>query len=300
MSEPAVAVSGLSKAYEDVPALTSLSFTAARGQVTAVLGRNGAGKTTAIEICEGLRTNDAGTVSVLGLAPDDVSLRSRVGVMPQTGGAYQAAPVLQLAELFAAFYARPLPVQALLERLELWDLRKRLVKRLSGGEAQRLSLALAIIGRPELVFLDEPTANLDVHARNNVWELVRDLRTSGVSVVLTTHNMAEAEALADSVVIIDGGVARAEGAPAELLASSGSAAAVTFNAPTIAGLKLPRGMKAEDLGSGRFRVNGASDSRALAKVSTALADAGIEAAEIRLGGGGLEELFLSLTAGAEQ
>lgn len=293
MESPAVAIDGLIKRYGSTLALGGLSLIAQRGAVTAVLGRNGAGKTTAIEICEGLRTFDGGSVTVLGRRPDDPTLRSRVGVMPQTGGSYQTATVQQLLDLFASFYAQPLSVADLLERLDLAPLRKRLVKRLSGGQAQRLSLALAIVGRPELVFLDEPTANLDVHARNGVWELVRELRAAGVSVVLTTHNMQEAEALADAVAIIEGGALLAHGAPSLLAGSRGST--VSFRAASLEGLQLPAAMHARLMPDGRYVVEGATDSRALAIVSSALADADIRASDIHLGSGGLEEVFLALT-----
>jgi ABC-2 type transport system ATP-binding protein len=226
---PALVVRDLVKRYGATTALDGLTFDAATGAVTAVLGPNGAGKTTTVEICAGLRTPDAGAVTVLGLDPrkESSALRAQVGVMPQTGGSgaagvYPSVNPRQALRLFAALYETPLHVEALLARLDLARVADTPWRRLSGGEQQRLSLALAVVGRPALVFLDEPTAGLDLHARRAAWDLVRELAGSGVTVVLTTHAMDEAERLADHVVIVDRGRVVAAGTPAELTADGRS------------------------------------------------------------------------------
>ena len=214
----AVEVRGLVKRYRDLVAVDGLDLRAQGGLVTAVLGPNGAGKTTTVEICEGFRRADAGTVRVLGLDPvrDAARLRPRVGVMLQAGGIYgSVTPATALAHA-ARLYRHPLPPDQLVERLGLGRAAATPFKRLSGGEQQRTLLALALVGRPELVFLDEPTAGLDPQSRRAVWELLRELRGAGVTVLLTTHYLEEAEELADHVVIVDRGQVVAEGSPSTL------------------------------------------------------------------------------------
>ncbi len=224
MSElPAVEISGLVKDYGHTRAVDGLSMRARRGQITAVLGPNGAGKTTTVEICEGYRRADAGTVRVLGLDPaaDGKALRARVGVMPQSPGIPTTARAADYLKVQASFYASPIAPAMLIERLGLADSLRTPFRRLSGGQQQRLSLAAAIIGRPELIFLDEPTAGLDPQARHVTWDLIAGLRASGATVILTTHYLEEAERLADYVVIIDHGSLVAEGTPAQLTGTQG-------------------------------------------------------------------------------
>jgi ABC-2 type transport system ATP-binding protein len=223
VNPPAVVVADLVKRYGEVTALDGLTFTADTAAVTAILGPNGAGKTTGVEICAGLRRPDAGRVEVLGVDParSGRELRPRLGLMPQTGGSgasgvYPTARPREVLELFAALYAEPLDPVVLLDRLDLTRVARTPWRRLSGGEQQRLSLALAVVGRPDILFLDEPTAGLDLHGRHATWALVDELRTAGVTVLLTTHAMDEAERLADHVVIVDRGRAVAVGTPAEL------------------------------------------------------------------------------------
>jgi ABC-2 type transport system ATP-binding protein len=225
---PALEIEGLTKRYGVLSALEGVSLTAARGAVTAIVGPNGAGKTTMIEICEGYRRPDAGTVRVLALEPGDRALRPRVGVMLQAGGVYPGARAAEMLRLLASYAAQPLDVDALLDRVGLTRVAGTTYRRLSGGEQQRLKLAMAIVGRPELVFLDEPTAGLDPQSRRATWALIEDLRAAGVSVVLTTHYLEEAERLADHVVVIDGGRAVAAGSPAELTGGTRSLEDVFF------------------------------------------------------------------------
>ena len=200
------------------PVLTGLSLSAAVAEVTAVLGPNGAGKTTMIRCCTGLLSPDAGTIDVLGRAAGAPGANDRVGLMPQATGAWSGVRPLELLRYLAALYASPLPVAELVEMLGIGTFAQTPYRRLSGGQQQLVNLAGAIIGRPELVFLDEPTAGLDPHVRRTVWQLIRDLRAAGVAVVLTTHAMDEAEKLADRVILLNAGRAVASGTVGELTA----------------------------------------------------------------------------------
>jgi ABC-2 type transport system ATP-binding protein len=199
-------------------AVDRLSLAVDEGTVTAVLGPNGAGKTTTVETCEGFRRPESGRVRVLGLDPraDHDELMPRIGVMLQEGGAWSGVHAVEMLRYVARLHAHPLDVDLLVERLDLGGCGRTPYRRLSGGQKQRLSFALAIIGRPEIVFLDEPTTGLDPHGKRDIWQVVRDLRADGVTVVLTTHAMDEAEQLSDMVHVISAGAVIASGSPAEL------------------------------------------------------------------------------------
>src|SRR5690348_17551576 len=179
--------------YGDKVAVDGLDLTVARNTITAVLGPNGAGKTTTLETCEGYRKPQQGTVRVLGLDPVSQrrDLLPRIGVMLQSGGAWSGVHALEMLRHIASLHANPLDVDALAERVGLGDCGKTPYRRLSGGQQQRLSLAMAVVGRPEIVFVDEPTAGMDPQARHATWDLLRELREAGVTVVLTTHYMDE-------------------------------------------------------------------------------------------------------------
>lgn len=220
----AVVVSGLVKRYDHRAAVDGLDMVAPAGAVTALLGPNGAGKTTTVECCEGLRRPDSGTVAVLGMDPvaDARALRPRVGVMLQDGGLPGAVPAGEVLRHVAAMYARPRDVAALSERLGLHTFARTQVRRLSGGERQRLALAAAVVGRPDVAFLDEPSAGLDPQSRLVVWDLIRSLRGEGTAIVLTTHQMNEAEALADQVVVVDEGRVIVAGTIPALVGSDGT------------------------------------------------------------------------------
>ncbi|WP_327580850.1 ABC transporter ATP-binding protein [Nonomuraea sp. NBC_00507] len=297
MESPAVEIVDLVKRYGGTTALDGLALRAERGAVTAVLGPNGAGKTSTVEICEGFRRADSGTVKVLGLAPQQPELRPRVGVMLQAGGVPPAMRCGQWLRLVARFYAQPLDAQALLARLGLTDHARTPYRRLSGGQQQRLSLAAAVIGRPELVFLDEPTAGLDPQARHACWELVGELRSAGVSVVLTTHHMDEAERLADHVVIIDRGRVVAEGTPASL---TGAERQLRFRARPGLGLEellnaLPAGSAAKESPSGHYIIEGLVGPELLATVTAWCAAEGVTADDLSIERRTLEDVFLELT-----
>ncbi|WP_307844476.1 ABC transporter ATP-binding protein [Actinotalea solisilvae] len=215
----AVEVDGLVKRYGRHEVVHGLDLAAPAGALTALLGPNGAGKTTTVECCEGLRRPDGGSVRVLGLDPvrDATRLRPRVGVMLQDGGLPSTVPAGEALRHVAAMYARPRDLGELGERLGLPAFARTQVRRLSGGQRQRLALAAAVVGRPDIVFLDEPSAGMDPQARLAVWDLVRELRAEGTTIVLTTHQIAEAEALADHVVVVDDGRVIAAGTTAQLV-----------------------------------------------------------------------------------
>ena len=297
----AVEIRGLVKRYGEKTAVDGLDLTVASGTVTAVLGPNGAGKTSTIEICEGYRRPDAGTVRVLGLDPvaDAARLRPRIGVMLQSGGIYPGARALEMLRHTAKLHAHPLDVDALAERLGLGSCGRTSYRRLSGGQQQRLALAMAVVGRPELVFLDEPTAGLDPHARHATWDLVRDLRADGVTVVLSTHHMDEAEQLADRVAIVDGGRVIAQGSP-EQLCKADAGNTVRFHARPGLDLStllkaLPEGSRASEPAPGGYLVEGAVDPQLLATVTTWCAQAGVMPERLAVERHTLEDVFLELT-----
>ena len=298
---PAVEIDGLVKRYRSVTAVAGLSLRAERAQVTAILGPNGAGKTTTIEICEGYRAADGGTVRVLGLDPvaDARELRGKVGVMLQAGGVPTTARAGEYLRVMAGFYAHPLDPAALLAAVGLTASARTPYKQLSGGQQQRLALAAAVIGRPELVFLDEPTAGLDPQARHATWELIENLRRSGAAVILATHYMEEAERLADQVVIVDHGQAVASGGPAELTGSDGQLRFRAEPGLDLAGLlaALPAGAIAKESPSGHYLVEVADrvDPQLIASVTAWCAEHGVLARDLQIESRTLEDLFLELT-----
>ncbi|MEV1290692.1 ABC transporter ATP-binding protein [Pseudonocardia sp. NPDC049635] len=295
---PALEARDLAVRYGPVTAVDGVDLDLARGEVLALLGPNGAGKSSTVEVCTGFRRADAGTVTVLGRAPDDEAVRPRVGVMPQGGGAYPAVRTGEMLHLVAACAANPIDPDHLIDVLGLRARAGTPYKRLSGGEQQRLALACAVVGRPELVFLDEPTAGLDPQARHLVWDLVRALRRDGVGVLLTTHLMDEAEQLADDVVILNRGRVVAHGSPAQLTA--GDQTELRFRARPgmdTAGLdrRLPHGYATSETAPGRYRVQGRIDPGALAAITTWCADQGVLAEDVQVVRRSLEDVFLDLT-----
>ena len=299
MTAAALDVQGLVKRYGGRAVVDDLSLQVRPGTVLALLGPNGAGKTTTVEICQGFRTADAGSVRVLGQAPRDPSLRPRIGVMPQTGGAYPGLRCAEMLRLVASYAAHPLDPADLLERLGLVEVARTPYRRLSGGQQQRLSLGLAIVGRPELVFLDEPTAGLDPQARHATWELVEALRSDGVSVVLTTHLLDEAERLADDVVVVDHGRVVAAGTVAELT-SRGATGQLRFRSTPGLDLDqllcaLPEGCAAKESPAGQYLVEGVMDPQLLAAVTAWCASNDAMAADLQIERRSLEDVFLELT-----
>jgi ABC-2 type transport system ATP-binding protein len=297
----AVEIVNLVKRYGDKVAVDGLSLQVAAGSVTAILGPNGAGKTTTIECCEGFRRPDQGTVRVLGVDPATAgdALRPRVGVMLQSGGIYPTVKAEEILRHTARLYANPIDPALLVEWLGLGSAGRTPFRRLSGGQQQRLSLALAVVGRPELVFLDEPTAGLDPHARRATWELIWRMRDDGVTVVLTTHLMDEAERLADQVFIADHGRIVTSGSPAELTAP-GAERSLRFKAsPGLDTVSLTQalaaGSQATETSPGDYLVEGEVGPGLLAAVTAWCAQREVMAEDLHYGRRTLEDVFLELT-----
>jgi ABC-2 type transport system ATP-binding protein len=307
---PAITVRGLRKRYGELTVLDGLDLDVESGTLVALLGPNGAGKTTTVEILEGYRHPDAGTARVLGLDPhhDGAILRPRVGVMLQQGGITPQGRPRELVRLHARLFAHPADPDALLDLLGLAHAADRRYKLLSGGEKQRLALALALVGRPELLILDEPTAGMDPAAKATVRELIADLRTAGRTILLTTHELADVERLADHVVVIDHGRILAAGTPAELIAGAGLVLRFRLATPDrgsasiepddIAELAAALGGTIETDGApGRLRLAGREpDPGTVAVLAAWCAERGLLLAELRTTGGTLEERFLELIA----
>ena len=296
-----VRLRGVSKRYGSTVAVSGLDLEVGQSEVFALLGPNGAGKTTTVEMCEGFVRPDAGTIEILGRDPvtDNAEVRARTGVMLQGGGAYPAARAGEMLRLVASYAADPLDPDWLLDTLGLTDSARTTYRRLSGGQQQRLALACAVVGRPELVFLDEPTAGMDAHARLVVWELIDALRRDGVTVVLTTHQLSEAEELADRILIIDRGAAVAAGTPTELM-RSGAENQLRFRAPRMLDLSLlvaalPEPYRASETSPGEYLVEGRIDPQVLATVTAWCARLDVLATDMRVEQRSLEDVFLELT-----
>lgn len=303
----AIDVDGLTMRYDDVVAVDDLSFTAEAGQVTCILGRNGAGKTSTIEALEGIRRAHAGRLSVVGLDPrrDHATLVTRIGVMLQDGGIHPAARVGELAHHAAALYPTPLEPAGLLGRLGLAALERRTFRQLSGGEQRRVALALALIGRPQVVFLDEPTAGVDPAGRQQIRAMVDELRDEGVTVLLSTHDLDEAERVADRVVIIDAGRLVAAGTLEELQATEAGDDEVRFRAPTgldVAALSTHLdGATVTETRPNEYVLAAAASPRLLAALTAWLAEHDVALSDLQTGRHSLEDIFVRLTdVAAEQ
>jgi ABC-2 type transport system ATP-binding protein len=300
---PAVEVSGLVMRYGDKVAVDRLDLTVARHTITAVLGPNGAGKTTTLETCEGYRRPQAGTVRVLGLDPvaDHRDLLPRIGVMLQGSGAWSGVRALEMLRHIARLHAHPLDVDMLADRLGLHDCGRTPYRRLSGGQQQRLGLAMAVVGRPEVVFVDEPTAGMDPLARRTTWELLEELRGDGVTVVLTTHYMDEAERLADHIHIIDHGRMIASGTPTELTRGRTATIRLVVTRPFPAGapesLRAALGAEVDvtPINELSLLIAGPADSTTLATVAAWCEQQGVLPESLNLGQRNLEDVFLELT-----
>lgn len=309
----AVEVHDLRVLYGDVVAVDGVSFEAQAGQITAVLGPNGAGKTSTLEVLEGFRRPDAGVTSVVGLDPmgDHRALTRRIGVMLQAGGVGPGVRVLEALRHAAALYDDPLDPPHLLERVGLTGMEQRTWRQISGGEQRRLALALALVGRPQVAFLDEPGSGVDPKGRQAIRGVVAGLRDDGVTVVLTTHDLDEAEKLADHVVILDRGAVVAAGSPAELMTSA-APDEVRFGAPSgidvaaladrLAPLVPPRGAESQPLvvevRPGEYLVAAAGSPALIASLTGWLAEHDLPLADLRAGRQRLEDVFLRLTAEA--
>jgi len=299
---PAVEVRGLLKTYNGRAVVDGLTFSVQPGEVFALLGPNGAGKTTTVEILEGYRRPDGGSVRVLGLDPatQGAELKPRIGLMLQQGGLFPQITAREALRLFAAFYPRAEDPDKLIDQLELREVANTRFRQLSGGQKQRLSLGLALVGRPRLVFLDEPTAAMDPQARRNTWRIIRGLRDSGATVLLTTHFMDEAEQLANRVAIVNRGRLVALDSPAGMRQAVANEVRfatrpVVSEDDVAAALGLPR----KSVGSendGTLVLHVQPTPARVAELTSWLAANNVLLTELRAGSRSLEQAFLSITA----
>ncbi|HKH91133.1 MAG TPA: ABC transporter ATP-binding protein [Gemmatimonadaceae bacterium] len=300
----ALRVVGLRKRFGDVVAVDGLDLTVAAGECFGLLGPNGAGKTTTIEICEGLTLPDEGIVEVLGQrwTDDERALRERLGIQLQETQLAEKLTVDETVRLFRSFYAHGREVDEVIAIVQLDEKRRSRVGKLSGGQKQRLALACALVGDPELLFLDEPTTGLDPQSRRQLWDLITELKASGRSIVLTTHYMDEAERLCDRVAIVDHGRVIALGTPRELISGLGAEHVVEF---TVAGdvngaldaatLERLDGVKAARVHQGRWSLEAVELARAVPAILGALADRSLPLDELVTHSATLEDVFVSLT-----
>ena len=294
----AITITNLTKRYGGFTAVNELSLQVQTGETYALLGPNGAGKTTTVEILEGLRKADGGSVSVLDLDPiaDHDALQRKIGVMLQEGGMYPGAKAMEVLTLFSSFHHDPASPSELLEMVGLSDKADSVIRRMSGGEKQRLSLALALIGKPELIFLDEPTAGMDPVARRATWAIIERLQNEGVTMLLTTHFMDEAERLADRVGIIANGSLIAEGTPGELISAGGLLSFSTNEVLDTDAMSRGIGHEIHHVGTGRYTVENADPTpQLIAALAGWLAEHDVLVNELRIGAAGLEDVFLKLT-----
>jgi ABC-2 type transport system ATP-binding protein len=302
---PSLSLSGLRKTFGDVVAVDHLDLEVLRGECFGLLGPNGAGKTTTIEICEGLTDPDAGSVNLLGLSWKTAAreLRQRIGIQLQETQFPDKLTVEETLRLFRSFFHRGIAVDEAIRIAQLEEKRTARVGVLSGGQKQRLAMACALVGDPELLFLDEPTTGLDPQARRHLWDLVDDLKRAGRTIILTTHYMDEAERLCDRVAIMDHGRIIALGTPAQLIASVGGDHIVEF-AVTHGGLRgeldaaplkeIP-GVQSHRVDAGVHQLSVKNLHTTVPRVFSALAAMGLHLSEFRTHSASLEDVFVGLT-----
>jgi ABC-2 type transport system ATP-binding protein len=294
-ADAAIEIEGLRKSYGALEAVRGLSLRVERGEIFAFLGPNGAGKTTTVEILEGFRRRDAGDIRVLGVDPahGDRAWRSRIGIVLQEGSAQPELTVRETLALWAAYYPRARPVQETIELAGLQEKADDRVGRLSGGQRRRLDVGLALIGDPDLVFLDEPTTGFDPVARRAAWKVIAGLRELGKTVFLTTHYLDEAQELADRVAIVKAGVIIVEGRPSEL-ASASPETEILFVAPAGVELADLPFEEAPEVVDGRVRLRTATPTRVLAGLTGWAAARGLELERLEVTRPSLEDVYLEL------
>jgi ABC-2 type transport system ATP-binding protein len=298
---PAIEVHNLRKRYGDHVAVQDVSFTVERGEIFGIVGPNGAGKTTTVECIEGLRTPDNGTVAVLGLDPhrDRAALRERVGAQLQESALPEKTKVWEALDLYSSFYRTPANWQQLLDDLGLTEKRNAQYAKLSGGQKQRLSIALALVGSPEVAILDELTTGLDPHARRETWDLIERIRDRGVTVVLVTHFMEEAERLCDRVAVVNAGRVVALDTPAGLVTQVVAEQRIRFRPSLPVDDRLLTDLpEVRDVRRVGPQVVVTGSGNLLAAVVSALAHSQIVAADLRVEQASLDDAFAALTGTA--
>jgi ABC-2 type transport system ATP-binding protein len=306
-SSASLLLRGVKKAFGDVKAVDGVDLEVARGECFGLLGPNGAGKTTTIEICEGLTIPDSGTVELLGLnwKANAAELRQRIGIQLQETQFSEKLTVEETLRMFRSFFKRGISVEESIETAQLEEKRKARVGGLSGGQKQRLAMATALVGDPELLFLDEPTTGLDPQARRHLWDLVDDLKHAGRTIILTTHYMDEAERLCDRVAIMDHGKVIALGTPNELIASIGGEDIVEFavtgvdpgahGVVDVERLTAIGGIQSHRVDAGLHQLSVSELHLAVPRIFAALAEQGLHLSEFRTHSATLEDVFVRLT-----
>jgi ABC-2 type transport system ATP-binding protein len=298
MAQPAIEVRDLRKSYGAVEAVREISFTVAEGEVFALLGPNGAGKTTTVEICEGFRPRDAGDIRVLGHDPArrERALREQLGIVLQSTGVDLYLTVAETVQMYRQYYPNPRPVEEILELVGLTAKRDARVGKLSGGQQRRLDVAVALAGDPRLLFLDEPTTGFDPAARRGAWEMIRNLRSLGKTVLLTTHYMDEAQNLADQVAIIAGGEIVARGAPSELGGRDTAATSLRFRLPPDVQLPTHLRDRATEVDEA-YLVTTREPTRDLHDLTGWALEAGVRLDALEVSRPSLEDAYLEITGG---
>ncbi len=298
---PSIEVNDLWVRYGERDAVRGVSLAVEPGKILCVLGRNGAGKTSTIEAIEGYRKIAKGTVRVLGMDPvrEHRELVKKIGVMLQVGGIYPRMNPRQALDLYAGFYDNPVPVDEVITLAALGSAQKTPYRFLSGGEKQRLALALALIGRPSVLFLDEPTAGVDAAGKQQIRTAVADMARNGVAVLLTTHELNEAERLADNIAVVDEGRIVAEGTPSELRERFGkqTVAFRTSAAIDVASFSQRLGLSVTAVGDNRYKLGEEAPASVVGSITTLLAEDGVDLIEMNAGRGSLEDVFLEITSG---
>ena len=296
-SLPAISVAGLRKSYGSVQAVCDVTFCVRDGEIVALLGPNGAGKTTTLEILEGFRDRDGGIVAVLGRDPRDKSaareLRERTGLVLQDIAVEPYLTVRETIARQAGYYPGPRDMREVIGLVGLAGLERRKVRSLSGGQKRRLDLALGLIGNPKLLYLDEPTTGFDPAARRSAWDLVRQLRAAGTTILLTTHDMAEAQALADRVVLLSNGTVVAEGPPAGLGGDSAEHARISFMLP--AGVPLTDLPVAADLQDGAVVIETTEPTAELHRLTSWASRRDVVLSRLTVDRPSLEDVYLRMT-----
>jgi ABC-2 type transport system ATP-binding protein len=304
---PALMIRGLRKVYTDVVAVDGLDLEVARGECFGLLGPNGAGKTTTIEICEGLTTPDSGSLDVLGLnwKTGAKALRQRIGIQLQETQFPDKLTVEETLRMFRSFFKHGISVDESIKTAQLEEKRRSRVVGLSGGQKQRLAMATALVGDPELLFLDEPTTGLDPQARRHLWDLVDELKQAGRTIILTTHYMDEAERLCDRVAIMDHGKVIALGTPQQLIASIGGEDIVEFavsgadasahGAVNAESLLAIAGVQSHRVDAGLHQLSVSELHLAVPRIFAVLKEQGLHLSEFRTHSATLEDVFVRLT-----
>jgi len=296
-----VVVQNLTVTYGDLTAVNNVSFEAPSGAVTVILGPNGAGKTSTIEVCEGFRTASSGQVRVLGLDPvtQHTELTQRMGVMLQGGGVYPSARVKDVIAHFCALHGKKVDPVQLMERVGLAPRAKSTWRRLSGGEQQRLSLSLALAADPDVIFLDEPTSGVDIDGRDVIRDIIKELSTRGTTVVMASHEMAEAEKVADNAVFFKAGSVAAAGPIASLLYARKRLRFMTNAGLDTVDLAVNVGSPVHEVAEGTYEVASESTPQLMSRISLWLAEKQLPLSGVDMGTESLEDAYRRITGGAE-